>query len=123
LSAVYLDAAKDRLYTLAPGDALRRSAQTVLWQAAHDLAIAAAPALPFTAEEVWQHHPGLRALGDSVHLAQWPERAAGELDDWELLLRVRDVVNAAIEPLRAAKTLATTEEAEVILTARPALAA
>jgi isoleucyl-tRNA synthetase len=31
LSAVFLDVSKDRLYTLAPGDPARRSAQTVLW--------------------------------------------------------------------------------------------
>src|SRR5262249_50963354 len=60
LSAVYLDAAKDRLYTLAPDDPTRRSAQTVLWRALHDLTIAASPALVFTAEEVWQHHAALR---------------------------------------------------------------
>ena len=59
---------------------------------------------------------------ESVHLARWPERAAdgtsrasfagagseSATDDWSLLLRLRDAVNAAIEPLRAARTLATT---------------
>ena len=113
LSAVYLDVAKDRLYTLAPGDPLRRSAQTVLWQALHDLALAASPALAFTAEEVWQHHPGLTAEAESVHLGRWPERGAAEDTEWRGLLELRDAVNAAIEPLRAAKTLTTTAEAEV----------
>ena len=121
LSAVFLDVAKDRLYTLAPGDPARRSAQTVLWQALHDLAIAAAPALVFTAEEVWQSHPGLLARGESVHLASWAEPARGHGDgtddDWSFLLGIRDAVNSAIEPLRAAKTLATTLEAEVVITA------
>src|SRR6185295_3675936 len=45
LSAVFLDVAKDRLYTLAPDDPARRSAQTVLWRALRDLTLAAAPAL------------------------------------------------------------------------------
>ena len=65
LSAVFLDVSKDRLYTLAPDDPARRSAQTVLWQALHDLTIAVSPALVFTAEEVWQHHPALlRRVGE-----------------------------------------------------------
>jgi isoleucyl-tRNA synthetase len=116
LSAVFLDVAKDRLYTLAPDDPARRSAQTVLWQALHDLTIAISPALAFTAEEVWQHHPALLAECESVHLALWPERSAGVTDEeWEFLHGVRDAVNATIEPLRAAKTLAGTAAAEVAI--------
>ena len=119
LSAVYLDMAKDRLYTLAPDDPLRRSAQTVLWQALHDLTIAVSPALVFTAEEAWQTHPGLTAEHASVHAAEWPKReeAGRTSDEWMFLRQVRETVNAAIEPLRAAKTLATTAEAEVTLSA------
>jgi isoleucyl-tRNA synthetase len=113
LSAVFLDVTKDRLYTLAAGDPARRSAQTVLWQALHDLTVAVSPALVFTAEEVWQHHPALLAECESVHLAAWPERGAGSDDEWEFLHGVRDAVNAALEPQRAAKTLASPAAAEV----------
>ncbi len=119
LSAVFLDVSKDRLYTLAPGDPARRSAQTVLWQALHDFTLAAAPLLAFTAEEVWQSHPGLTAEAESVHLGEWPARpvpAAAE-QEWEFLLSVRDATNRAIEPLRASKLLATTAEADVTITA------
>jgi len=126
LSAVFLDVAKDRLYILAPGDPARRSAQTAAWRAVHDLAIALSPALVFTAEEVWQSHPGLVAECESVHLARWPgrdtpARETGE-SDWMLLRGVRDAVNAALEPLRAAKTLTGTAEAEVTLEVSPAVA-
>ena len=119
LSAVFLDIAKDRLYTLAPDDPARRSAQTVLWQALHDLTIAVSPALVFTADEAWGSHPGLLAEHASVHLAEWPKRdeAGRSSDEWMFLRAVRDTVNAAIEPLRAAKTLSTTAEAEVTLRA------
>ncbi len=116
LSAIYLDAAKDRLYTLAPDDPARRSAQTVLWRALHDLAIAASPVLAFTAEEAWQHHPGLIGEHESIHLARWPERGPGDDAEWARLRELRDAVNAAIEPLRAAKTLAATVEADVTVT-------
>jgi isoleucyl-tRNA synthetase len=121
LSAVFLDAAKDRLYTLAPNDPLRRSAQTVLWHALHDLAIAASPALVFTAEEVWQHHPALVAESASIHLARWPVARGGDASEWAFLREFRDAVNAAIEPLRASKALATTAEAEVVATVPAAL--
>jgi isoleucyl-tRNA synthetase len=114
LSAVFMDVAKDRLYTLAADDPARRSAQTVLWRALHDLAVAVSPALVFTAEEVWQHHPALLAESESVHLATWPVRPAAASDEaWEFLHGVRDAVNAALEPLRAAKTLASPAAAEV----------
>ena len=118
LSAVFLDVAKDRLYTLAPDDPERRSAQTVLWSALRGLVVAASPALVFTADEAWQHHPGLLAESESVHFVEWnlPEAPASGSDEWLFLLGLRDAVNAAIEPLRAAKTLATTAEAEVDVT-------
>ncbi len=123
LSAVFLDVAKDRLYTLAADHPARRSAQTVLWQALHDLALAASPALVFTAEEAWQHHAALVAESESVHLARWPEREAAGDEEWAFLLGVRDAVNAAIEPLRTARTLATTAEADVTIAAPPAVTA
>jgi len=121
---VFLDAAKDRLYASAPDDPARRSAQTVLWRALHDLCIAASPALAFTAEEVWQHHPSLLEEALSVHLALYPraEVSEGADADWTFLTEIRDAVNAAIEPLRAAKTFNTTAEAEVVLTVAPAVA-
>jgi isoleucyl-tRNA synthetase len=121
LSAVFLDLTKDRLYTLAPEDRLRRSAQTVLWEALHDLCIAASPILAFTADEVWAQRADFTAEAESVHLAVWPRRSdPGQEVEWELLLEVREAVNAAIEPLRADKTLATTAEAEVTVRVAPA---
>jgi isoleucyl-tRNA synthetase len=122
LSAIFLDVSKDRLYTLRADDPTRRSAQTVLWQALRSLTLAASPALVFTADETWQHHPGLRAESPSVHLADWggPAASGAGSGEWEFLTEVRDAVNAAIEPLRANKTLATTAEADIVLTAPPA---
>ena len=53
LSAFYLDAVKDRMYTFAPANPARRSAQTVLWKIAEALVRLVAPLLSFTADEVW----------------------------------------------------------------------
>jgi len=125
LSSVYLDAAKDRLYTLPADDPTRRSAQTVLWRALHGLVVAASPILAFTAEEVWQNHPGLVAEAESVHLSAWPPArpSRDSAETWPFLIEVRNAVNAALEPMRAAKTLASTLEAEVTIQAPPGAAA
>ena len=117
LSSIYLDISKDRLYTLMPNHPARRSAQTVLWRALRELTLAASPALAFTADETWQHHPGLAGECESVHFAEFDAGHHGSSDEWMFLREVRETVNAAIEPLRAAKTLATTAEADIVLTA------
>ena len=125
LSAVYIDVSKDRLYSDAPHATSRRSAQTVLWQALHDLTIAASPALVFTAEETWQHHPALLREAASVHWGLLPEIAAGAADDneWLALLELRAAVNAVIEPMRASKQVATNMEVDVELAATGTAAA
>src|SRR5205085_8480609 len=101
----------------------RRSAQTVLWQALHDLTIAASPALVFTTEEAWQEHAALLRVAESVHFAVLPKPGDGDSAEWLALLELRNAVNAAIEPLRAAKEVATTMEVDVTVTPRGAAAA
>jgi len=115
LSSVFLDATKDRLYTLRADDPARRSAQTALWTALHDLTIAVSPLLVFTAEEVWQSHPSLRDEQESVHLAEWPATGdpADLAEDWTVLNQLRTAVNATLEPMRASKAIANTQEADV----------
>jgi isoleucyl-tRNA synthetase len=129
LSAFYFDLLKDRLYTFAPRNRGRRSAQTALYRIAHLLLRLIAPILVFTAEEAWKFLP--RAAGDpaSVHMARFP--AAEELEhgldenrakDWNVLHSVREEVLKALEPLRAAKTISANLEARVTLSASGELA-
>jgi isoleucyl-tRNA synthetase len=77
-----------------------------------------APVLPVTADELWRHMPGKREA--SVHLAEFPEPAevAAMMDQdlvarWERLIRVRNVVNAALEAKRQDKTIGTSLGARV----------
>ncbi|HUF24799.1 MAG TPA: isoleucine--tRNA ligase [Vicinamibacterales bacterium] len=127
LSAFYLDASKDRVYTQAPGSRERRSAQTVMYLIADGLARLAAPLVPFLAEDVWTFLPGTRE--DSVHLAAFPDPpAAGDDDarrlrDWEYLLGVRDGVNLLLEQKRAEKAIGSSLMGAVDLTLGPAGAA
>ena len=73
LSARYFDIVKDRLYTSAPRNMKRRSAQTALYKIADGLARMLATILPFTADEIWENLPQDDQRPSSVHLALLPE--------------------------------------------------
>jgi len=118
LSAVYLDFRKDALYTLAADHAERRSCQAVLGETLRSLALGFAPVLSFTAEEIWQHSPTLVAEAGSLFEATWgdmPAADAADLADWAALGVLREHVHRALEPERAAKRLAQSQEAIVAL--------
>jgi isoleucyl-tRNA synthetase len=124
LSAFYFDVLKDRLYTFAPNNRARRSAQTAVYRIASALLRLATPIVAFTAEEIWKHFP--RAAGDveSAHLALFPaaESSGAQLDariaeKWEKLLVVRSEVLRALEAARNAKTISGALEAKVFLSA------
>jgi isoleucyl-tRNA synthetase len=76
LSALYIDAVKDRIYTFAPQNIARRSAQTVLWMIAEALVRLVAPLLSFTADEIWQYMPEVSNRLPSVHLELFPDPAS-----------------------------------------------
>ncbi len=112
LSALYLDVTKDRLYTLAPADPARRSAQTAMWRIAEALTRLIAPILSFTADEVWQYLPKLEGRAPSVHLALFPDvseivpgSVARVEADWKRLLGMRELVNVELEALRLNKQI------------------
>ena len=83
-----------------------------------------APILSFTAEEVWGYLAG-HDRPESVHLAAFPEPAAGFPDQallskYEFLLGVRDTINREMDNARKNKTVSTAQEAKVILETRTA---
>ncbi|MDB4932162.1 MAG: isoleucyl-tRNA synthetase [Myxococcaceae bacterium] len=104
LSALYLDASKDRLYNDAADAPRRRSAIATMQHLVRSIATVVAPILPFSAEDVWDHLPAFAGKGDSVHLEFWPTVPA--IDDGAALLTsmqqiglVRDAVFAQLEPV------------------------
>ena len=127
LSNVYMDVAKDRLYSEAPSSPRRRAVQTVLLNILDVMVRVLAPILTFTTEEVWQHYPeGVKHCGEnheSVQLASWPTRSGfkpelpadtSELEaKWVNIMLVRDVVTKALEEARAAGTIKKSQEAAV----------
>jgi isoleucyl-tRNA synthetase len=116
LSAFYLDVLKDRLYCDPADGPRRRSAQTMLLRIADDLTRLIEPALPFTADEVWPLLPGRREA--SVHVAHFPSAEGADdlvLARWQPLLEARAAVTKALEEARAAKRIASSLEAAVVL--------
>jgi isoleucyl-tRNA synthetase len=121
LSNFYLDVLKDRMYASVEEGHLRRSAQTVFFHLAEGIVQLMAPILSFTAEEVWEHLPGPRP--ESVFLSRFP---APE-DKWEdpaldkryqELLKIRDMVNKALEEMKQSKEIGNSLEAEVTIYCR-----
>ena len=113
LSGRYFEIIKDRLYCDDLDSARRRSCRTVCWKLAQGLAVLLAPVLSFTADEVWENIPG--APGNVLE-QRFPEGTGVAADpDWERFWQIREAVQGAMEPHRAAKTLGTSLDAGVRL--------
>jgi isoleucyl-tRNA synthetase len=119
LSARYFDIIKDRLYTFAPRNKARRSAQTALLAIADSLARMLGPILVFTADEIWENLPN--RTEPSIHLALLPKASEEShealLAEWERLFAIRDDVLRALEEARVAKQIGSSLQAKVTLKA------
>ncbi len=125
LSAFYLDVLKDRMYTFAPTNPARRSAQTVLWKIAEALVRLVAPILSFTADEVWEYLPVVDGREASVHLAQFPkpeeifsENPQSVLNEWSRLLEIRGLALQTLETARQIKLVGKALDADVEILAK-----
>ncbi|NCT41671.1 MAG: isoleucine--tRNA ligase [Alphaproteobacteria bacterium] len=122
LSAFYFDIRKDSLYCDAPDNDQRRITRTVMAKLFECLTAWLAPVLAFTTEEAWSHRPtGVFEDKGSVHLREFPSipknwHNAALAGKWFAIRELREKVTAAIEPLRADKTIGSSLEALPILT-------
>jgi isoleucyl-tRNA synthetase len=108
------------MYTFAPTNPARRSAQTVLWKITDALVRLLAPVLTFTSDEVWEYLPKVDGHPASVHLAQFPKpkeifsgNLAKLLEDWKVLFNIRDQVLILLEGARQDKLIGKSLEAEL----------
>jgi len=117
LSARYFDILKDRLYTFAPRNPARRSAQTALYKIADALARMLATILVFTADEIWESLPADESRESSVHMALMPSSSGqpdGELAQrWNIIFQVRDYVLRELEKARTAGLIGSSLDADV----------
>ena len=117
LSALYIDITKDRMYCDAANSPRRRATQAAIREITETLCKLLAPILAFTADETWEH------LGhsDSVHMQVFPQpnpafagtEATAAVEE---LLKVRGVIQQAIEKARQEKKIGSNLEATVALT-------
>jgi isoleucyl-tRNA synthetase len=113
LSGRYFEIIKDRLYCDDLDSARRRSCRSVCWRLAQGLATHLAPVLSFTSDEVWENIPG---VAGHVFEQRFPEGSgAAASPDWERFWQIREAVQGAMEPYRAAKTIGTSLDADVRL--------
>ena len=119
LSSFYLDIVKDRLYTAGKKSLSRRACQTVLYENLMALVKMLAPVMPHQAEDIWQNIPECQRSGlISILLADWPvvnaKWNAPEIEaDFSKILKSREVISRAIEPLRAEKKVGSSLEVAV----------
>ena len=123
LSSFYLDIVKDRLYTAGKKSLSRRACQTVLYEILQTLVRMLVPVMPHQAEDIWMSVPDCQKDGlESILLSSWP-KAQPEWnnvkleEDFTKILKAREVVTHAIEPLRAEKQVGSSLEVAVYVKA------
>ena len=123
LSSFYLDIIKDRLYCEEKDGLLRRSAQTALWLILDTITKLFAPILAFTCDEIWLAMPHREGDdGRNVLLNEMDQPFAqyaldeAAMERWNKVIKLRDVVNQALETARNEKKIGKSLEAKIVLT-------
>ena len=124
LSSFYLDIVKDRLYTAGKKSLSRRACQTVLYEVMQTLVRILVPVMPHQAEDIWMSVPETQKGGlESILLSQWPVvkaewNNAKVEEDFSKILKAREIVSRAIEPLRAEKQVGSSLEVAVYISVK-----
>ena len=127
ISAVYIDALKDRLYCSAANDSARHGSQVAIHAILRDLLLMIAPIMPFTAEEGWHElgekssiHTQNARFGETERFDAAVDRTTKEI--FGPLLELRSKVNEQLELARREKKIGKSLEACVeISTNKPIL--
>ena len=122
LSSTYHDIIKDRLYTLHPEDAKRRSTQTAIYKIFETFVHLIGPILPFTADEAWSFHKTDKKIGNEfLAIQSWPKafeslKSTDDVEDAQALLDLKESkINEVLESLRSSKEIGQSLEAELII--------
>ena len=123
LSATYHDILKDRLYTRAPNDPIRRSSQTAISIIFSVFTRLIAPLLPYTADEAWNFAWNKSAFSEKpIALEDWPVVENG----WENIQVASEIqslrrflsenINEPLEKLRQDKSIGQSLDAKAMIT-------
>jgi len=118
LSAIYIDALKDRMYCDAPDSPRRLASQAAMHEIFSSLTRLLAPILAYTADEAWEHASFTES---SVHLQDFPtanpDHTSGQASkDAERLFQIKAAMQTAIEANVQAKEFTRNNEAAIELT-------
>ncbi|MCQ2514648.1 MAG: isoleucine--tRNA ligase [Ruminococcus sp.] len=123
MSNFYLDVLKNRLYTEKADSESRRAAQTTIYLILDAMTRMIAPILAYTSDEIWKFMPH-SANDNSEHIVynEMPEKLAIDVDDsfmqyWNEIHELRDDVKKSLETIIKDKTIKSSLEAKVILSA------
>ena len=123
MSNFYLDVLKDRLYTEKADSKKRRAAQTAIYLILNAMTRMIAPILAYTSDEIWKYMPhSANDKADNVMYNDMPEKIDICVDDefmsfWDEIHALRDDVKKSLETYIKDKTLKSSLEAKVILSA------
>jgi len=117
LSAVYIDATKDRMYCDAANSPRRRASQAAMHEIFASISKLLAPILAYTADEAWEHAPFTTG---SVHEQDFPQAnpafaPGAATKQAERLFEIKYVIQTAIEARVQAKEFTRNNEADVSL--------
>jgi isoleucyl-tRNA synthetase len=118
LSAIYIDATKDRMYCDAAESPRRLAAQSAMFEIFTSITKLLAPILAFTADEAWEH-AGFTT--GSIHEQDFPEANPAFVpgpatQQAQRLFDIKYVIQTAIEARIQAKEFTRNNEADVALT-------
>jgi isoleucyl-tRNA synthetase len=118
LSAVYIDALKDRMYCDAPDSPRRLASQAAMYEIFSSITRLLAPILAYTADEAWEH---AEFTAGSIHLQDFPvanpAHVPGQASkDVERLFQIKTAMQTAIEAKVQAKEFSRNNEAAIELT-------
>jgi isoleucyl-tRNA synthetase len=118
LSAVYIDATKDRMYCDASASPRRRASQAAMHEIFTSISKLLAPILAYTADEAWEHAPFTTG---SVHEQDFPQAnpafAPGEATTTaNRLFEIKYAIQTAIEGCIQTREFTRNNEADVALT-------
>jgi len=118
LSAIYIDALKDRMYCDAADSPRRLASQAAMYEIFSSITRLLAPILAYTADEAWEH---AAFTNDCVHEQDFPTAnpafAPSQISkDVERLFQIKAVIQTAIEAKIQAKEFTRNNEAAISLT-------
>ena len=118
LSAIYIDATKDRMYCDAANSPRRLASQAAMHEIFTSIAKLLAPILAFTADEAWEH---AAFTSGTIHEQDFPEAnpafaPGAATQQVARLFEIKHAIQTAIEGRVQAKEFTRNNEADVSLT-------